>query len=162
MKTLLTLTICTGLAVSAMASTKSVRKQLEADYSLFAKAWHNKDLGPTEKFMTEDFTAVGMDPSGKALGRDEMNAHTKQLLVADHITWPRHILSVDVHGGEAVAVVDGHFTGLMPAQKDGKRHKFELIAKTRDTWVLVGKEWKFKKMEIVKSSMKMDGKAMKQ
>jgi len=160
-KVLLSLSIL-ALSLSAFADpTKAVQKQLEANYALFAKAWQKRDLEPTFKLMTDDFTAVGMNPGGKAIGRADMIAQTKLLLAADHITWPRKVVSVNVKGSEAIAVVDGHFTGMMADKKGEKPHKFELIAETRDTWVLIGKNWKFKRMEVLSSARKMDGKALK-
>jgi len=138
----------------------SVRAQLEAKYKEFSTAWERKDLAPTFSAMTSDFTATGMTPDGKAIGREAMIAQTKSLLVATDIHWPRKIVSVSVHGPTAVAVVDGHFSGLMPGPK-GVKQRLDLIATTRDTWVKVDKVWKFKRMEIIKSSMKMDGKVVK-
>jgi hypothetical protein len=148
-------------ASSFAAPVIPLRAQLEANYALFASAWHAKNLGPTYSLMTDDFTAVGMDTSGKAIDRKQMIARTKQLLAADHITWPRHILSVSMHDKMSVAMVDGHFTGMMRGQNGTKPSKLEILAKTKDTWVLVGKTWKFKRMEIVSSTMKVDGKPMK-
>ena len=149
------------IAASAFAwPTKCVRKQLEENYAFFAKSWKKKDLEPTYKYMTDDFTAVGMEPGGKVIDRDTMIERTKQLLAADGITWPRKVLSVKVHGETAVAIVDGHFTGMMPTGQAGKAQKFELIAKTKDTWVRIGREWKFKKMEIVESKVMIDGKVV--
>ncbi len=147
--------------VAHATSRHDARRQLEADYALFSLAWQHKDLDGTYQFLTDDFSAVGMDASGKAIGRKQMIAQTKQLLAADHITWPRHILSLTVHGREAIAIVDGHFTGMMPARNGGKSSKLELIAKTKDTWLLVGDIWKFKRMEILNSAMKIDGNTMK-
>ena len=162
MKRVIGWVLCFSIAGSAVAaSDKAVRKALEADYALFARAWQKKDLAPTYKLMTDDFTALGVGPNGKAVGKAQMIEQTKQLLAADHITWPRRILELKVSGKTAVAVVDGHFTGMMPDRSHGKPHKFEILAKTRDTWVLVGKEWKFKKIEIVSSTMKSDGKELK-
>jgi len=138
-----------------------VRAQLEAKYKLFSQAWARRDLSPTYSMMTGDFTATGMTPDGKSIGRDAAIAQTKPLLVASDISWPRKIVSVSAQGLTAVATVEGHFSGLMPGQNGAKPQRLELFATTRDTWVKVGSDWKFKRMEIVKSSTKIDSKPMK-
>jgi hypothetical protein len=75
------------------------------------------------------------------------------------VTWTRKIEKLESAPEGTVATVTGKFHGLV-TDPQGKEHKFEMAATTKDLWEKVNGSWRLKRADLQKMDVTMDGKPL--
>jgi hypothetical protein len=151
------------LAVSLFAAPmgreeKAVLKVLQVKYAGYLQAFRAKDQTFQDRMLTPDYTAN--QPGQPVMDRNlTIKTFNALMLQAQDVKWTRSFSQVTLKGNEATVLFDGHFSAKM-AMRDGKPHQIDFFANNEDTWVQVGKDWKLRHSQLIKSTMKVDGKAV--
>ena len=152
------LVLAIACASAQAASNDSVKKQLTANYAAFSKAFQTKNMSTVAGLMTDDYVVV--QPGGKTSNKTEiLQDFNQQAGMINGAKWDRKITKLTVSGKQAVAIVDGNFSGNMAGQ-DGKPHVFRLIATTQDTWTKTPSGYRLQKSVVQKNKVTIDGKEM--
>lgn len=134
------------------------RREVQARYDALDRAFRDHKPAVLDDVMTADFS--GESPEGRHLGQADAVGQMRGLMrQATHAQWPRRIVQFRLEGADAIATVEGHFTGDLRGP-DRKSHRTELISTVEDTWTKGPKGWQIRRSRVVKVSMKRDGKTI--
>ena len=152
----LCLLLATAGGVSAKADRTADRKEIEGDYTRYAKAMKQQDAKPLFALMTED--ATFREDGGKITPRSEMEAAMKQAFATMTLTefapkitkwvWRDNAALLDITVKSAARV----------KSSDGKTHLVAYVSKSRDKWVKQANVWRLQQVEAVTETMTRDGK----
>jgi ketosteroid isomerase-like protein len=152
------LALVTLVAAAQAGPNDAVKKQLTANYKAFSTAFQTKNIDSVAGLMTDDYTVV--QPGGQIAKKAQIVATFKQeAAMMSDTKWVRTITNLTTKGNQAIAIVDGNFTGHLAGQ-DGKAHDFKLVATTQDTWTKTPKGYKLQKSVVQKNVVTIDGKVM--
>lgn len=147
------------VAVASADNPQAVKKQLQANYNAISQAVKNNKVDKLGSMLTDDYTAV--QKNGQSLTKQQVMTEFKGLASQLRNTkWVRTVKSVALSGNQAVAIVDGNFSGQITDPRDNKTHSLSQVATSKDTWIKKGGKYLLQKSEVQKNTMTMDGKAM--
>ena len=150
--------LVTLVAAAQAGPNDALKKQLAANYKAFGTAFQTKSIDSVANLMTDDYKVV--QPNGKVATKPEIVATFKQeASMMSDVKWVRTITNLTTKGNQAIAIVDGNFTGHIAGQ-DGKPHDFKLVATTQDTWTKTPKGYKLQKSVVQKNVVTFDGRVM--
>lgn len=149
--------VLAGATASAFAGDKGARKEIEAQYRLYAQALINKDVPTMFTIMTADgsFWEGPKGPTNTRSGLEKMMRGMLKTTTFEHVN-PR-IRRFRVDQNTATVDISNLQTGKM-AGKGGVIHTFEYLSKSTDTWVKTPKGWRLKLITATGEYMKQDGK----
>ncbi len=152
------LLLVTLFAAAQGGPNDALKKQLAANYKAFGTAFQTKNIESAASLMTDDYTVV--QPNGQVATKPQIVATFKQeAAMMSDVKWTRTITNLTTKGKQAIAIVDGNFTGHLAGQ-DGKPHDFKLVATTQDTWTKTAKGYMLQKSVVQKNVVTIDGKVM--
>lgn len=137
--------------------SKPVRRALEAQYARIAEAQINEDIDAMRALRTPDFS-VDL-PNGQKWDLETSLNYSRAGFrqVESNINLSNTILSLDVHGDVAVAVVHQQWSRMQ--LKAGKVRRVDTEAIQTETWVNTSDGWKLKHIGDVKpGAWYIDGK----
>ena len=145
-------------ALSLRADDEAVKHELAAQYQKVTVAFQDKDVKAYDALLAPDF--ANRLPNGNTLSRQQVLADfQRQSAHSRDVTWTRNIEKLETAPKGILVTVSGKFGGLV-TDPQGKEHKFEMIATTKDLWEKVNGRWRLKHAELQKMEVSMDGKAV--
>lgn len=153
------LTAALTLALTAVPAVQgALQKEISANYAAISQAFVKRDETKIESFFARDYKIV--QPNGQGLAHDHvLQAMRWQMKAMQHPHWDRKVRSVTLTGGQAVAIVDGDFSGTIVAP-DGRSHVVRQVSTSKDVWIKTPKGYRLRQSQVLKSSATMDGHPM--
>lgn len=139
--------------------SKPVRRALEAQYAKIAEAQFREDIDALRALRTPDFT-VDL-PNGQKWDLETSLNYSRAGFqqVESNIRLANTILTLDVHGDEAVAVVHQQWSRMQ--MKAGKLRRVDTEAIQTETWMNTSEGWKLRHIGDIKpGAWYIDGKRM--
>ena len=154
--------LCLLLATAGIGSAKADktvdRKEIEGDYTRYAKAMKQKNIKPMFAMLTKDATFKG--PDGSLTSRSQLEMMMKQEFATMTLTeftpkitqwvWQENAALLDVTIKSASKVKG----------PDGKTHSVAYVSKSRNKWVKEPVGWRLQQIEAVGETMTRDGKTV--
>ena len=150
-----------GTATLAHADDAATRKALQQQYAKITQAYKTKSIKPIQDVSTPDYTLTM--PSGQVVTRQQMESQfAMQLSFLQNVSNVSSKLGkIDVKGKEAkVDALETISASISDPQTQGKVHTVDSSNQYRDTWVKLGNGWLRKHSDLLKVTMKMDGKPL--
>jgi ketosteroid isomerase-like protein len=159
-KSLLILAALSCFSIGFADNVQVVRKALDANYKTVSAALKGNKIDKVAALLTDDYIVV--EKGGQQMNKSQVITQFRGLAgQLQNTKWQRTIKSVTLNGNQAIAIVDGKFSGDVKAQ-DGKVHSLTQNATTKDTWIKTAKGYRLQRSEVQKNSMAMDGKVLPQ
>jgi ketosteroid isomerase-like protein len=145
-----------GLVGISLIAHADDRKDIDALYSKVGKAMEAKDINGILATGTKDFTYT---EAGKTMTGEQVSAQMKEQFKA--VKGPMKskltVVSCKITGKTAMVISTDYSEMQVPGQ-DGKSHKVVTTGKSKDVVVKTDKGWLMKSVNVLSSSMTMDGK----
>lgn len=147
--------------VPAQPVKRTVREELDAQYTKLAAANERKDIAAIMALKSDTFYTIG--PKGELNDRISMEAYSRRFLepLRPPIKIQQTILDLNVSEHELVAIVTIHQQVSRFREIEGALRKVETSVVQRETWVKQDGEWKLQFVDDVRDQKTLvDGKPL--
>lgn len=149
-------------APAVHADEKAVRKEIEGNYTVLARAFKEKNLPKILSYLTPDYTSTGQN--GAVSDRKKTEAEQKQTMAAAKSLEAQFVVKqLSVKGNTAVTTLLYKLTMVTKPELDAnKTHKVAASVPMRHTWVKLAQGWRLKAAEEqAGGTLNLDGKPQK-
>jgi ketosteroid isomerase-like protein len=156
-RTLLPLLATAALLTTANAQS-TLKEVIQNHYNAFSDAVSSKDAKFFESYFQPGVTVTF--PNHEIKNRDDILKGISDLLKnGSRLRWTNKVGELHMAADGVLVQVQSHFSGRMKGD-DKKNHRLDIDGINADTWTQDNNKWVLKRIEIVRMSLKVDGKPM--